>query len=227
MSCVSDGNCTAVGAGDDTNSSQITCDANSQNCTTTNTYASQPLHAVHTNGPYQRHMGHGEGAPRSRRGGGTFLGVSCTGAPAGEYVASVGATAATPCAAGSYQPDTGQTSCILAEVGFYVPSSGQVSEIACAPLKTTVAPGATSCESELGALLTDVTGVGPGRSLADKVTSLEAFVSANDVPDACSTLGGFIHEVNAQAGKKIANAQAASFISRAQGIEAVLGCSAG
>jgi hypothetical protein len=37
-------------------------------------------------------------------------------------------------------------------------------------------------------------------------------------------LGAFIHEVNAQTGKKISAAQAASFISQAQDIEAALGC---
>jgi hypothetical protein len=77
---------------------------------------------------------------------------------------------------------------------------------------------------ELTDLGVAVAGVGPGRSLAAKVTAIEGYVAANDTADACATLGAFVNEVNAQTGKKISTAQAASFISQAQDIEAALGC---
>jgi streptogramin lyase len=81
--------------------------------------------------------------------------------------------------------------------------------------------GAAEQLSELGAA---VAGIGPGTSLASKVTAIEGDVAANDTADACATLGAFINEVNAQSGKKISTAQAASFITQAQDIEAALGC---
>ncbi len=78
--------------------------------------------------------------------------------------------------------------------------------------------------SQLTALLTAVTGVGPGSSLADKITTIEGYVAANDNTDACGTLGAFVNEVKAQKGKKLTTAQAASFTAQAQAIEATLGC---
>ncbi len=65
-----------------------------------------------------------------------------------------------------------------------------------------------------------VAGVGPGTSLADKVTSIEGYLAANDNTDACGTLGAFINEVNAA--KKIANPGV--LIAAATQIETVLGC---
>jgi hypothetical protein len=81
-------------------------------------------------------------------------------------------------------------------------------------------PGLT----QLTALRTAVTAVGSGTSLADKITTIEGYVAANDNADACSTLGAFIHQVNTQTPSKITTAQAASFISQAQAIETTLGC---
>jgi hypothetical protein len=69
-----------------------------------------------------------------------------------------------------------------------------------------------------------VTGVGPGTSLADKVTQIQTYFDAGDTADACGTLAAFINEVNAQTGKQITTAQAASFIAQAQTIEGALGC---
>ena len=81
--------------------------------------------------------------------------------------------------------------------------------------------GAAEQLTDLGAA---VAGVGPGHSLAGKVTQVQGFVAANDTADACATLDAFISEVNAQTGKKINTAQAASFTTQAQDIEAALGC---
>ena len=61
-----------------------------------------------------------------------------------------------------------------------------------------------------------------GLEIASETAS--PYVAANDTADACDMLGDFINEVNAQTSKKISTAQAASFISQAQDIEAALGC---
>ena len=81
--------------------------------------------------------------------------------------------------------------------------------------------GAGEQLTDLGAA---VAGVGPGRSLAGKVAAIEGYVAANDTVDACTLLGAFSSEVDAQTGKTISTAQAASFITQAQDIEAALGC---
>jgi hypothetical protein len=77
---------------------------------------------------------------------------------------------------------------------------------------------------QLADLLTAVTGIGPGTSLADKASQGEAYLVANDVADACSTLAAFINEVKAQSGITLLTSQAATLIATAQRIEAVLGC---
>ncbi len=79
--------------------------------------------------------------------------------------------------------------------------------------------------TQLAALLTAVTGVGPGTSLADKVTQIQAYVAANDPSNACKALNDFLNQVKAQAGKKqITSAQAASFTAQAQAVKTTLGC---
>jgi streptogramin lyase len=69
-----------------------------------------------------------------------------------------------------------------------------------------------------------VAGVGPGTSLADKVAAIEADVVASDTQDACASLVGFSHEVNAQTGKTLAPTQAAALLDAVAGIDAALGC---
>jgi outer membrane lipoprotein SlyB len=81
--------------------------------------------------------------------------------------------------------------------------------------------GADEQLTDLGAA---VAGVGPGRSLAAKVAAIGGYVAANDTLDACALLDAFISEVNAQTGKTISAAQAASFITQAQDIEVALSC---
>ncbi len=81
-----------------------------------------------------------------------------------------------------------------------------------------------SAAMQLSDLLTQVTGVGPGASLANKVTQIQAYVSANNKASACSLLNAFISEVAAQTGKKLTTAQAASFTTQANNIKATLGC---
>jgi uncharacterized protein YjiK len=77
---------------------------------------------------------------------------------------------------------------------------------------------------QLADLLAQVTGVGPGKSLAAQVTAVQQKIGANDTAGACGALGTFVNEVKAQAGKKITPAQAASFVAQAANIEATLGC---
>jgi hypothetical protein len=69
-----------------------------------------------------------------------------------------------------------------------------------------------------------VAAVGPGSSLAAKVAVIESSVAADDTADACAELVAFGHEVNAQAGKKLATMEASALVARGQGIEAALGC---
>jgi virginiamycin B lyase len=89
---------------------------------------------------------------------------------------------------------------------------------------TSAAVHVKGAAEELTDLGVAVAGVGPGRSLTAKVTAIEGYVAANDTANACDALGAFVNEVNAQTGKKISTAQAASFILQAQDIEAALGC---
>ncbi len=77
---------------------------------------------------------------------------------------------------------------------------------------------------QLAALQVAVTGFGPGKSLADKLTQTQDYVAVNDKTDACGSLSAFVNQVNAQTGKKIAAAQANSLIAQAKNIIGVLGC---
>jgi eukaryotic-like serine/threonine-protein kinase len=81
-----------------------------------------------------------------------------------------------------------------------------------------------SAAEQLADLLTVVTNVGPGTSLADKVSQAQAYLNASDIKDACSALGAFIHEVNSQSGIMLTSGQAAALVSTAQRIQAVVGC---
>ena len=56
------------------------------------------------------------------------------------------------------------------------------------------------------------------------MTSAQNSVAAGDASGACSTLDAFVHEVEAQSGKKIAKTLADSLIAQAKRIRAVLGC---
>ncbi len=78
-----------------------------------------------------------------------------------------------------------------------------------------------------------VAGLGPGTSLADKVTQIEASLAAtgkkHGAADACTALGDFIGQVSAQTGKSIqpgtySPSEAGSLIASAQRIQALVGC---
>jgi virginiamycin B lyase len=89
---------------------------------------------------------------------------------------------------------------------------------------TSAAVHVSGAAEQLDDLADAVAGVGPGKSLAAKAAAIEGAVEANDTAEACATLNDFINEVNAQTGKKISTALAASLIAQAHGIRAALGC---
>jgi hypothetical protein len=69
-----------------------------------------------------------------------------------------------------------------------------------------------------------VTGVGPGKSLENKVKLTQGYVAGNDKADACGELSAFVNKVAAQTGKNLNDSQAASFIDQANNIQTVPGC---
>lgn len=77
---------------------------------------------------------------------------------------------------------------------------------------------------QLAELLTAVAGVGPGTSLASKVTQTQAYLAENDLQDACATLDAFVKQVRAQSGKKLQTGEAMTLIATASRIQNVLGC---
>jgi len=89
---------------------------------------------------------------------------------------------------------------------------------------TSAAVAVRGAAEQLEDLAAAVEGVGPGKSLAAKVTAIQGYVAANDTAAACATLDDLINEVNAQTGKKLGAALAAALISQAHDIQAALGC---
>jgi probable HAF family extracellular repeat protein len=77
-------------------------------------------------------------------------------------------------------------------------------------------------------LLDDVTGVGPGKSLAQKVRIATAYYDANDGPATCSMLRAFGNEVKAQSGKKkLSRNLAQQLMNDARAIRVAIGCEGG
>jgi hypothetical protein len=82
----------------------------------------------------------------------------------------------------------------------------------------------STVDQQVSDLLAEVTGVGPGAGLADKMKQIQAYITANDKTNACGTLNDFIKLVEAQAGKKLTLTQAASFTAQANAIKTTLDC---
>jgi probable HAF family extracellular repeat protein len=78
--------------------------------------------------------------------------------------------------------------------------------------------------AQLADLRSAVEGLGPGKSLADKVQAAQAAYSARDESRTCEILNAFVNQVNAQSGKSIAQTSASGLIVDALRIRAVLGC---
>jgi len=85
----------------------------------------------------------------------------------------------------------------------------------------------TGASGQTAALLAVVNGAdingGVKNSLSVKLNGVMASIGRPG-PAACNQLGAFIHELNAQAGKKVPEAMAAEWIAAAARIRAVLGC---
>ena len=74
-------------------------------------------------------------------------------------------------------------------------------------------------------LLNDVTGVGPGKSLENKVALAQTYYAVPDVQATCAVLTDFISQVKALAGKKkLATALSDQLIADAQVIMEAIGC---
>ena len=69
-----------------------------------------------------------------------------------------------------------------------------------------------------------VTGVGPGKSLSDKVALTQTYYAVPDVQATCAMLTDFNREVTAQRGKKIAAEFADELTADAQAIMGSIGC---
>jgi hypothetical protein len=77
---------------------------------------------------------------------------------------------------------------------------------------------------QISTLSADVTGVGPGNSLAYKMDLVRSYFQADDIDATCATLKSFVHEVRAQSGKKIADSDADRLIASAQFTITAIGC---
>jgi hypothetical protein len=79
-------------------------------------------------------------------------------------------------------------------------------------------------DSQLADLRGAVDGIGPGHSLVNKISYVQAALANIDVPGSCSILSAFANEVAAQSTKKIPAATPTSLIEDANRIRAVLAC---
>jgi hypothetical protein len=77
---------------------------------------------------------------------------------------------------------------------------------------------------QLADLLVAVAGRGPGRSLEAKIRAAVAWLPDRALSLACEPLRAFVHEVQAQSGKRIPADTAALLIEDATRIRAVLAC---
>jgi hypothetical protein len=77
---------------------------------------------------------------------------------------------------------------------------------------------------ELGALLQEVTGVGPGKSLAAKVMAAQAYYAASNTQATCAVLAALVNEVIAQNEKMIGQQLDAKIITDTRTIKTALGC---
>lgn len=82
----------------------------------------------------------------------------------------------------------------------------------------------TLVPARLQQLLADVTGAGPGKSLASKVAQAQRKFARSNSQATCGVLRGFMNQVRAQAGKKLADAQATDIMSHANTIREAIGC---
>ena len=82
----------------------------------------------------------------------------------------------------------------------------------------------SSVPFRLEQLLNAVTDVGPGRSLADKVTLAQTYYAVSDETATCSVLTALGRQLEANGGKRIDAGLATELIANAEGIMSTLGC---
>jgi hypothetical protein len=74
-------------------------------------------------------------------------------------------------------------------------------------------------------LATNVEGVGPGKSLANKVAQAQSHFASFDIQATCGVLADFINQVTAQSGKKFISTELAGVLTNdSLGIIAAIGC---
>ncbi len=78
---------------------------------------------------------------------------------------------------------------------------------------------------QLDYLFAAVEGIGPGTSLADMVSEVQAALGGGDNAEACEILNAFVNHLEAQAGKHVDALVADALIADATRLRAVLGCS--
>lgn len=78
--------------------------------------------------------------------------------------------------------------------------------------------------SQLSNLASSVTGIGPGKSLLNKVTFAQANYEVGDIVATCEYLNAFINQVNAQTGKKVPTELAEGFVASAEFTMSAIGC---
>lgn len=77
---------------------------------------------------------------------------------------------------------------------------------------------------QISALITQVTGTGPGKALKNELVEAQRELARGDLRDACRELDSFVSLVKAQRGKKLTRQQADAFVAAAQQIIAVMNC---
>ena len=76
----------------------------------------------------------------------------------------------------------------------------------------------------LDEILANVTGVGPGKSLANSVKVIQAKAASGNAQATCDSINPFVNEVQAQSGKTLATAQADLLIAEATQTAELLAC---
>jgi hypothetical protein len=79
-------------------------------------------------------------------------------------------------------------------------------------------------EDLLKQLSAQILGVGPGKSLEQKIKAAEAYYAAHDIVAACAMLNGFNDEVQAQSAKRINQKLASTLLAEGAAIRSQIGC---
>jgi hypothetical protein len=73
-------------------------------------------------------------------------------------------------------------------------------------------------------LVTDSTGIGPGKALANKAKAIQTAVNAGQTAIACARITDYLALVKAQTGKKLTTDQATQLTTEATDLADELGC---